>query len=410
MMSDDRTPAMRRDLDFFPVQHGGKQYIIIRDHLGLVQEGKAIDFPLYQVMTLLDGTMSIRDLQMALMRQRGGMLVASDEVRKLLDQLDGSFLLDSERFKEVRDQIVERFASMKIRPCSHCGQGYPLDPSELRKKLDEILSSQPPASPPEGKIVGLVAPHIDLAVGFKSYARAYQLARHTSPSKVILLGIGHQLAGDFFCLTEKDFDTPLGIVKTDRAVVRKLREAGNHVVAPNDFAHRSEHSIEFQVLFLQHLLSKDSFTIVPIICGSLLSALPEYNRDAYLEKAGNFLVALKEVLRDESGETLLIAGVDFSHIGPKFGHEMPARYLQGQSEAHDRSLLNALAMLDAGKYWEESRRVRDKYNVCGFAAMACLLEVVPHCKGKLLHYQTWHEQATQSAVSFGAAVFVEQER
>jgi AmmeMemoRadiSam system protein B len=247
-------------------------------------------------------------------------------------------------------------------------------------------------------------------VGFKSYARAYQLARHTSPSKVILLGIGHQLAGDFFCLTEKDFDTPLGIVKTDRAVVRKLREAGNHVVAPNDFAHRSEHSIEFQVLFLQHLLSKDSFTIVPIICGSLLSALPEYNRDAYLEKAGNFLVALKEVLRDESGETLLIAGVDFSHIGPKFGHEMPARYLQGQSEAHDRSLLNALAMLDAGKYWEESRRVRDKYNVCGFAAMACLLEVVPHCKGKLLHYQTWHEQATQSAVSFGAAVFVEQER
>jgi AmmeMemoRadiSam system protein B len=407
-MSDDITPAVRRDLDFFPVQHGGKQYIVIRDHLGLVQEGKAIEFPLYQVMTLLDGTRSIRDLQMALMRQRGGMLVGSDEVRSLLDQLDGSFLLESERFKKARNQIVERFTSMKIRPCSHCGHGYPLDPSELRKKLDEILGSQPPAPPPEGKIVGLVSPHIDLSVGFKSYASAYRLAKYTSPSKVILLGVGHQVAGDFFCLTEKDFDTPLGIVKTDKALVRKLREAGKDVVASNDFAHRSEHSIEFQVLFLQHLLSKDSFTILPIICGSLPSALPEYSRDAYLERAGNFLDSLKEIVQDEACETLLIAGVDFSHIGPKFGHEMPARYLQGQSEAHDRSLLNALAMRDAEKYWEESERVRDQYNVCGFAAMACLLETMPPCEGKVLHYQTWHEDATQSAVSFASVVFMKQ--
>jgi AmmeMemoRadiSam system protein B len=406
-MSDDITPAVRRDLDFFPVQHGGKQYIVIRDHLGLVQEGKAIEFPLYQVMTLLDGTRGIRDLQMALMRQRGGILVGSDEIRSLLDQLDGSFLLESERFNKARNQVVERFTSMKIRPCSHCGRAYPLDPSELRKKLDEILGSQPPAPPPEGKIVALVSPHIDLSAGFKSYASAYQLAKYTSPSKVVLLGVGHQVAGDFFCLTEKDFDTPLGIVKTDKALVRKLREAGKHVVASNDFAHRSEHSIEFQVLFLQHLLSKDSFTILPIICGSLLSALPEYNRAAYLEKAGNFLEALKEVLRDESCETLLIAGVDFSHIGPKFGHEMPARHLQGQSEAHDRSLLNALTMLNAEKYWEESRKVRDQYNVCGFAAMACLLEAMPHCKGKLLHYQIWHEEPTQSAVSFASVVFTQ---
>jgi AmmeMemoRadiSam system protein B len=402
---EDKIPSIRRDLDFLPVQYGGRQMILVRDHLGLVQDGKAIEFPMYQVMTLLDGTRSIRDLQMVLIRQRGGILVGSDEVRSLLDQLDGSFLLESERFKKARNQIVERFTSMETRPSSHAGHAYPLDPSELRKKLDEILASQSLASPPEGKVIGLVSPHIDLAVGFKSYGSAYQLARYTSPSRVVLLGVGHRVAGDLFCLTEKDFETPLGKVKTDKALVRKLREAGKDVVASNDFAHRSEHSIEFQVLFLQHLLRKDSFTIVPIICGSLLYGLPEYKRNAYLGKAGHFLKVLKEVLRDESCETLLIAGVDFSHIGPKFGHEMPARHLQGQSEAHDRSLLNALAMLDAEKYWEESRRVRDQYNVCGFAAMACMLEAIPQCKGKVLHYQTWHEEATQSAVSFASVVF-----
>jgi AmmeMemoRadiSam system protein B len=408
-MSDDIAPAMRRDLDFFPVEYEGKQMVLIRDHLGLVQEGKAIEFPLYQVMTMLDGTSSIRDLQMALMRQRGGVLVGSDEIKSLLDQLDSAFLLESERFKMARNQIVEAFTSMKIRPCSHCGRGYPLDRSELRKKLEEILGCQPPACPPDGKIVALVSPHIDLSVGFKSYASAYQLLKYTSPSRVVILGVGHQVVGDLFCLTDKDFDTPLGIVQCDKAAVQKLRDTAKQVLAPNDFAHRSEHSIEFQVLFLQHLLEKDSFTIVPIICGSLLSALPEYTRDAYQEKAADFLESLKEIVKDASHGSLLIAGVDLSHIGPKFGHDMPARHLEGQSERHDKALLNALTMLDADKYWEESIRVKDQYNVCGFAAMACMLEVLPHCKGQLLQYHTWHEEATQSAVSFASAVFSKQE-
>ena len=81
---DEFIPSARRDLEFFPVQLQGKQYVLIRDHLGLVQEGKAVEIPLYQLMVLLDGTTTIRDLQVALMRQRGGMLVSSDEVKSVI--------------------------------------------------------------------------------------------------------------------------------------------------------------------------------------------------------------------------------------------------------------------------------------------------------------------------------------
>ena len=98
--------------------------------------------------------------------------------------------------------------------------------------------------------------------------------------------------------------------------------------------------------------------------------LSEYSRRAYREKAGAFLEALKETLKHHGEEALLVAGVDFSHIGPKFGHEMPAQYLKGQSEVHDRALLKHLASLDADSFWEESRKVKDQYNVCGFAALA----------------------------------------
>jgi len=402
---NETVPAVRKDLQFIPVQQEGHQLIFIQDHLGLAQEGRPISFPLYRVMALLDGTSTISDLQMELMRQKGGTLVGKDEVKDLLVRLDESFLLDSERFKKARDQIVAAFASKKIRPCSHCGRAYPDNPTELKRMLDEILASQPPVHEPEGKIVALIAPHIDLSVGYRVYSSAYQMLNHMAPSRIVLLGVGHNMVEDFFCLTEKDFETPQGIVKNEPSVIRRLRDTGGDIISASDFAHRSEHSIEFQTIFLHHLLAGKDFTIIPILCGFCQSNLNEYSRSAYLEKAGPFLQELKQMIMEPDKKTLIVAGVDFSHTGPKFGHEMPARSLESRSTAHDKNLLKHLSQLDAELFWEESRSVRDQYNVCGFSALACLLEVLPRCRGNILNYQIWHDEATKSAVSFSSVVF-----
>ena len=398
-------PIARRDLEFFPVQHQGQQLVLIKDHLGLVPEGKAVGVPLYQVMTLLDGTTTVRDLQMEFMSQKGGVLVGMDEINGLLAHLDESFLLDSERFKKAKERIIADFTSQRIRPCSHCGKSYPENPSELRDRLDEILDSELSIPEPDGKLSALVAPHIDLNVGYKSYSHAYQLLKHASPSRVILLGVGHQLQNAFFSLTDKDFETPLGITQSDRESIRRLREAGQGIIAPDDFIHRSEHSIEFQLIFLQHLIADKTFTIIPILCGSLQADLPEYSREAYQEQTGRFLDELRCILNDPEQETILIAGVDLSHTGPKFGHEMPASNMQPRSEEHDRNLLTNLTRLDADNFWEESKRVNDQFNVCGFSALACLLEILPQCQGELLHYEIWHEEPTRSAVSFASVAF-----
>ena len=407
---NDPVPSIRRDLEFIPFEYQGRQLILVRDHLGLVPEGKAIEFGLYRLLTLLDGTTTITDIQMALMRERGGVLVGSEEIKGLLAHLDESSLLDSDRFRKARDRIVKEFAAKEVRPCSHSGRAYPDNPRELGGKLDEIMAIPPSSPAQERKTIALVSPHIDISVGEKGYASAYQCLKNSTPARVVVLGVGHQGFQGLFALTDKEFSTPLGNVKAEKPALEKLRDAGKEVIAPDDFAHKAEHSIEFQVIFLQHVLNKTPFKIIPILCGSLPTSLSEYERAAYLDKAGPFLEAMKEIVRDPSVETLVVAGVDFSHIGPKFGHDTPATHLESRSQAHDKRLIHCLASRDAEGFWEESMKVKDQYNVCGFAALACLLEVLPPSKGEVLHYEIWHEEATRSAVSFAAVVFAEQKQ
>lgn len=400
-------PRARIDLEFFPGREDGQDFILVRDHLGLSPEGTALSIPLYQFMALLDGTRSVRDLQTIFMRQQGGVFVGSETILGLLKNLDDTYLLDSEAFRSAKHQIISEFTRKRVRPSCHSGKSYPENPKELENRLAEIMAEMNPGSIGEtvapSEIRALVAPHIDLGVGHAGYAKSYGTLRGAAFTRVVVLGTGHQLQDGIFSLTDKDFETPLGIVQGDREAFKSLKNAGLGIVAPDDFIHRSEHSIEFQLIFLQHVL-KQKFTIVPILCGSL-QLLPAYNRQAFLERTGPFLETLRRVLEDPAAPTLLVAGVDFSHTGPKFGHEQTARAMESLSREHDQNLLKSLCDLNAADFWKESERVQDRFHVCGFSALACFLEVLPHCRGTLLGYELWHEAPTQSAVGFASAVF-----
>jgi hypothetical protein len=67
-------------------------------------------------------------------------------------------------------------------------------------------------------------------------------------------------------------------------------------------------------------------------------------------------------------------------------------------------LIKALRKGDIRSFWSESRRARDRYNVCGLSALATVLEFLPDIEGDCLDYEFWQEQPTQSAVSYAAVV------
>jgi AmmeMemoRadiSam system protein B len=291
-----------------------------------------------------------------------------------------------------------------VRTASHAGNAYPAEPGELGAYLDSFFLEKKSSRSNEKEVFALISPHIDLKAGKKVYARAYQEIENFTPQRIIVLGTGHSIQEPLLSLTEKDFETPLGLVKTDKDWVRKLKEVGKGIICNSDIAHRSEHSIEFQLIFLQHLFGSDFF-LLPILCGSFHKVLEEASRPSEIPGMDTFFTALRLTMTEYAADTLLIAGVDFSHIGPKFGHRQSASSMLLETKNHDKLLIDAICKGDVESFWSESRKVKGIYNVCGFSAIACLLEVLSGVRGHLLDYDIWQEESRLSAVSFAAIAF-----
>lgn len=393
-------PKLRSDLNVTPAVVGRRRVWVIQDPIGLIKSPVVFAQEMAEFLMLLDGQHTVPELELALVRRSGGVLLPAGQVAQLLRQLDESFLLDSRRFREAHQRLREAFAVQKMREAALGGTSYPADVEELRQHLDGILAEG--SIDVCGPVRALVAPHIDLAVGRKVYAAAYGALRGRRVERVVVLGTGHDMGRDSFCLTLKDFQTPLGTIPTCRAWVERLCRAGGSGVAADDFSHRREHSIEFQLLFLQHVLGTAEFDLVPILCGSMDGYLDRYGSILEVPQVAPLLCELRELLGKSDRTVAVVAGVDLSHVGAKFGHQRTARAMAAEAEAHDRTLLGALCRGDSRGFWGVCRDVKNRYHVCGFSALACIIELVVPCQGKVLAYEMAHEEATASAVSFAA--------
>jgi AmmeMemoRadiSam system protein B len=393
------------DLEVTPTSYRGEKALLVRDHLGLIRDPVILQGDTLSLLGLIDGRRTVRDIQVEFVRLKRGVLVDCGLIERIVAELEASFLLQSRQYQKEKERLLEDYAQLEIREASHAGRSYPADPRDLIHYLESFFlpDGDDGILEASGKVCALIAPHIDLEVGKRVYARAYRAVRNISPRRIFLLGTGHSLDEGYFCLTEKDFQTPLGRTKTDRKIVERLKKSGSSAVAAYDIAHRGEHSLEFQLLFLQHLFGS-SFSLIPVLCGSFSADVERVSRPSRIKEVASFIKEMRACWDEDKNSSFFVASVDFSHIGPKFGHRERATSLLLEAKQHDQALLDALCRGDVEALWAESRRVRDRYNVCGFAALASLLEIFPGSRGRILDYEFWREEATRSAVSFAAAV------
>jgi hypothetical protein len=147
------------------------------------------------------------------------------------------------------------------------GLFYPATESDLDRTLTDLFSR---ALPSGGltDVVAIIVPHAGYVYSGEVAASGYNAIDRTKEyDNIFIIGPSHTVGFEGASVyTAGNFITPLGTVEVNRELGKQLIRAGR-VFSDRLDAHAAEHSVEVQVPFLQHILSRH-FRIVPIVVGA----------------------------------------------------------------------------------------------------------------------------------------------
>jgi AmmeMemoRadiSam system protein B len=398
-------------VDAFPVEHEGKPCIALRDPAGYTEVVALLPRPLLEIVSLFDGQHSVADIQAAVMR-RYGELLPRERIEAIADALDAQGFLDSARFAELRAAVDRRFLEAPTRQASHAGGAYPSVAAELRAAFDAFFEAPEGPGPVDGPAAGgqpvraVIAPHIDFHRGGPAYAWAYRdVAERSDADLFVVLGTCHAGMEHPFALTLKDYDTPLGPAPVAREFVEALAARARQDCFGSEVAHRTEHSIEFQAVFLRYLFAgRRDVEIVPVLTSFAHEALARGHGPEQDPRVPRFLDALGETIAASGRRVALVAGADLAHVGPRFGDPEPVS--AGDLErigSEDRAMLAAVEAGSAQAFFDSVARDEDRRRICGLSPIYALLRALDGGPGTLKRYAQWPDP--QGVVTFASVVF-----
>jgi MEMO1 family protein len=155
-----------------------------------------------------------------------------------------------------------------VRPAAVAGHFYPADPGALKHRLSSLLTEATPRGGHWDPPKAIIVPHAGYMYSGPVAARAYARLAGSAGRirRVVLMGTGHRVG--FYGIAVPDawyFETPLGLVPVDQSALE--RACALPGVFRFEAAHRSEHSLEVQLPFLQRVVG-DGFALIPMVVGS----------------------------------------------------------------------------------------------------------------------------------------------
>jgi AmmeMemoRadiSam system protein B len=239
------------------------------------------------------------------------------------------------------------------------GSFYASEKEGLQKEIDACIDKK---SNNLGKAKALIVPHAGYYFSGRCAMKAYDynLAR-----RLVILGPNHY--GYSSGLSEKDWQTPLGIVRSDKVLLKKLRE----MLQVNEEAHRKEHSIEVQLPLLQSRLKE--FTFCPVSLGTDI--------DPYgLGQDLRFLL-------DEDDVTIIVSS-DFTHFGKNYGYIPFRDDIKENLKRLDMQSVGFIQRFDYDGFKEHLEKTGT--TICGYMGLLVLLSLFKDTKYKaeLVDYYT----------------------
>lgn len=246
-----------------------------------------------------------------------------------------------------------------IRRPAGAGGFYPAAPEALKRDLERFVE------PGEDKVkaLGAVVPH----AGYK-YSGSVAGAVYSKikiPSTVVILAPNHKGVGAPFALwAEGAWETPLGECPIDEDFARSLLYNSPLVEADNS-AHKSEHSVEVQVPFIQHI--NPEAKIVPLV---LLS-----NHLASLQELGRGIAASA---KGKEEALLILASSDMTHYESQ----------KSAQEKDDAAIQQILALDAEGLLKTVEERAISMCGVAPALAMITAAKELGASSAELIKYQT----------------------
>lgn len=394
-------PRLRMGLDIRPTSDPQRPGLFMRDHYRYSDAWIVIPPVLAEVLRFFDGAHTEQDLQAELARLTGH--VDTSVAAHLVEVLDQSGFLENATFSQLRESRHRAFAESPVRSAVHAGSGYPNEAGALRSFVQGFLEGPAPVLQPG--VLGIAAPHVSPGGGRQSYGAAYRrLTPDLRDRTFVILGTSHYGQANRFGLTRKPFETPLGTTRTDPALLNEL--ASQPAVIMEDYCQVIEHSIEFQVLFLQYLYGPD-VRVLPLLCGSFGPSIQSGGRPEDDDAVRRLFGTLGAIAARDADRLFWVMGVDMAHIGIRYGDSVAALAERDQMLLVRERDSDRIASLNAGDpeaFWEKVSENRDDLRWCGSAPLYTFMRVVPDVRGTLESYEQWNIDA-ESVVSFAGISF-----
>lgn len=405
---DPRQYPVLRNLQFSPIKEGEEQYIVLWDPTGLSKEKLVLPLNYFFIIQHFDGEHSLQEIG-GLYLKRFGEFLMPNKVDQLVSDLDQKLFLEGNRAEAARQQARNEYRQSPLRKAAFAGRSYEADGQKLKKQIDGFFTSKegPDFKPSENrgkKIKGLVVPTYDVKQAGPIYAWGYkELQEAEQPDLYVLLGTAYAGLESLFAVTDKDFETPLGVVPTDQAIVGKLK-AQMPQCFEEDLCHQAEHAIEFQLPFLQQVVgTRKPITMVPILTSfSALSLRDETVR----RSVDQFLTGLKQILVDSGRDYCVIAGAELAHLGMRYGDSAPPTdFSFHRSMQADLEMLKPVEELKPEEFAAYIQKEQDQRRISGFSPIYSLLRLIEAQAGQVLRYDRGITDQYNSTVTYASMAF-----
>ena len=401
-----------RNLQFSPLKQGEEQYVMLWDPTGLSSERLIIPLNYFFLVQHLDGEHSLERLGVLYLKKFGEFL-QPDKIERLVADMDSKLFLEGDRCEAAKRAAVEAYRAQPVRRAAYAGRSYEADSDKLIQQLDAFeRSDEGPeirASDNKGKrIKGLVAPHYDLRQAGPIYAWAYKELRDASaPDLYVVLGTAHAELSHGFTVTDKDFETPLGLVKTDQEVVGAIRRQGGERWFAEDRTHQAEHAIEFQLPWLQYALGRErAISIVPVLCSFPADCFVAEDLKDLARSVEEGIGVLREALRVSGRDYCVIASAELAHIGMRYGDQKPPTdFAFHRCLQKDLEMLKHVEELKPQSFMEYVVKEGNERRISGFAPIYTLLRLIQAEKGQVLRYDRGITDQYNSTVTYCSMSF-----